>query len=205
MNAAVLETEATDARGDLRSALDRAVLLTSGSGLAAAEIHLISDLQASAFEGVGSAVESGPVPVVVFDDGSGDRENAYLDSLMIGAAYLPWRISERGCPYGLAGDADSADVRSVSLSPIEFGGRRRGRGQFGAPANRALRGRLRGRLRGDRSGQSSRRRPEVFRLSGSLGSDARDVRLGSLFLSRRSRFWSTPAAHVWRLRVTPRS
>ena len=110
VNAAVLETEATDARGDLRTALERAVLLTSGSGLSAAEIHLISDLQASAFEGTGSAVESGPVPVVVYDDGSGDRENAYLDSLMIGGGLPPLANQRTRLSVRLAGDADSVDV-----------------------------------------------------------------------------------------------
>ena len=110
VSAAVLETEVTDARGDLRSALERAVVLASGAGLAAAEIHLISDLQASAFEGTGSPVEGGPVPVVVFDEGSGDRENAYLDSLLIGGGLLPLANQRTRLSVRLAGDADSADV-----------------------------------------------------------------------------------------------
>ena len=110
VSAAVLETEVTDARGDLRSALERAVVLASGAGLAAAEIHLISDLQASAFEGTGSPVEGGPVPVVVFGEGSGDRENAYLDNLLIGGGLLPLANQRTGLSVRLAGDADSADV-----------------------------------------------------------------------------------------------
>ena len=110
VGAAVLETEVTDARGDLRSALERAVVLASGAGLAAAEIHLISDLQASAFEGTGSPVEGGPVPVVVFDEGSTDRENAYLDSLMIGGGLPPLANQRTRLSIRLAGDADSADV-----------------------------------------------------------------------------------------------
>ena len=110
LSAAVLETEVTDARGDLRSALERAVVLASGAGLAAAEIHLISDLQASAFEGTGSPVEGGPVPVVVFDEGSGDTENAYLESLLIGGGLLPLANQRTRLSVRLAGDADSADV-----------------------------------------------------------------------------------------------
>jgi len=110
VGAAVLETEVTDARGDLRSALERAVVLASGAGLAAAEIHLISDLQASAFEGTGSPVEGGPVPVVVFHEGSGDRENSYLDSLMIGGGLPPLANQRTRLSVRLAGDADSADV-----------------------------------------------------------------------------------------------
>ena len=110
VSAAVLETEVTDARGDLRSALERAVVLASEAGLAAAEIHLISDLQASAFEGTGSPVEGGPIPVVVFDEGSGDRENTYLDSLLIGGGLLPLANQRTRLSVRLAGDADSADV-----------------------------------------------------------------------------------------------
>lgn len=110
VSAAVSETEVTDARGDLRTALERAVVLTSGSGIEAAEIHLISDLQASAFEGTGSAIESGPVPVVVFDGGSGDRENTYLDSLLIGDGLPPLVNQRTRLSVRLAGDADSADV-----------------------------------------------------------------------------------------------
>ncbi len=132
LRAAVLETDATDARGDLRTALERAVVLASGAGLPAAEIHLISDLQASAFERTGSpigAVTSGAVtagavpaegglipsaagriPVVVFDDRSRGRENAYLDSLMIGGGLPPLANQRTSLSVLLAGDANNADV-----------------------------------------------------------------------------------------------
>ena len=110
VSAAVLETDATDARGDLRSALERAVVLVSGSGLAVAEIHLISDLQASAFEGSGPPAGAESVPVVVFDEGARGRENAYLDSLMIGGGLPPLANQRTGLSVLLAGDADSADV-----------------------------------------------------------------------------------------------
>ena len=122
LSAAVSETDATDARGDLRTALQRAVVLASGAGLSTAEIHLISDLQASAFEGSGSPSEAGQIPVgavpssaglipvVVFDDGSRDRENAYLDSLMIGGGLPPLANQRARLSVRLAGDADSADV-----------------------------------------------------------------------------------------------
>ena len=110
LRADVLETDATDARGDLRTALERAVVLASGAGLPAAEIHLISDLQASAFEGNGSPVEAGAIPVVVFDDRSRDNKNAYLDSLMIGGGLPPLANQRTRLSVRLAGDADSADV-----------------------------------------------------------------------------------------------
>ncbi len=115
LRAAVLATDVTDARGDLRTALERAVILASGGGLPAVEIHLISDLQASAFEGSGSPIgtvsaEGGPIPVVVFDDRSRDRENAYLDSLVIGGGLPPLVNQRTTLSVRLAGDADSADV-----------------------------------------------------------------------------------------------
>jgi len=110
LSAAISETEATDARGALRTALERAVVLASGAGLAVAEIHLISDLQASAFERPGSRVEGGPIPVVVFDQRDGDRENAYLDSLMIGGGLTPLANQRTRLSIRLAGDADSAGV-----------------------------------------------------------------------------------------------
>jgi hypothetical protein len=109
VSAAVRETDATDARGDLRSALERAVVLTAGAGLAAAEIHLISDLQATAFEGGGPSGD-GTVPVVVFDEGLADMKNAYLDSLMIGGGLPPLANQRTRLAVQLAGDADSVDV-----------------------------------------------------------------------------------------------
>ncbi len=110
VRAAVQETEATDARGGLSNALERAVVLTSGAGLAAAEIHLISDLQATAFAGSGLPSEAEPVPVVVFNEGPGGGENAYLDSLMIGGGLPPLANQRTRLAIRLAGDADSADV-----------------------------------------------------------------------------------------------
>ena len=124
LRAAVSATDVTDARGDLRSALERAMLLAAGSRLPAAEIHLISDLQASAFERSGSPVggeavpfeagqipaDGGLIPVVVFDGRSGDRENAYLDSLIIGGGLPPLVNQRTRLSILLAGDADSADV-----------------------------------------------------------------------------------------------
>jgi len=125
LRAAVLATDVTDARGDLRTALERAVVLTSGAGLPAAEIHLISDLQATAFEGSGSPTgavtvgavptgtvrgEAGRIPVVVFDDRSGDRENAYLDSLVIGGGLAPLANQRTRLSVRVSGDTDSADV-----------------------------------------------------------------------------------------------
>ena len=125
LRAAVLATDVTDARGDLRTALERAVVLISGAGLPAAEIHLISDLQATAFEGSGSPLgvattgavptgavpgEAGIIPVVVFDDRSGDRKNAYLDSLVIGGGLAPLENQRTRLSVRVSGDTDSADV-----------------------------------------------------------------------------------------------
>ena len=110
LRAAVQGTDVTDARGDLRTALERAVVLASGAELPASEIHLISDLQASAFDGIGSRIEAGPVTIVVFDDRSRDGKNAYLDSLIIGGGLPPLANQRTTLSVRLSGDADSADV-----------------------------------------------------------------------------------------------
>jgi hypothetical protein len=109
VSAAVSETDATYARGDLRTALERAVVLASGAGLPAAEIHLISDLQATAFEGT-SPIDAAGIPVVVFNDESGDTENVYLDSLMVGGGLAPLANQRTRLAVQVAGDADGAEV-----------------------------------------------------------------------------------------------
>jgi len=94
---AIVATEVTDAKGDLLAALGRASALVTGAELAASEIHLISDMQASAFVGTAptSVTTSVPtsvvqeVPVIVFNERAPTRPNAYLDSLLIGGGLPP--------------------------------------------------------------------------------------------------------------------
>ena len=203
LRAAVLETDATDARGDLRTALERAVVLVSGAGLPAAEIHLISDLQASAFEGTGSPigavtagaatigavpgeggaipVGAGRIPVVVFDDRSRGRENAYLDSLMIGGGLPPLANQRTSLSVLLAGDANNADVPLRLVTANRIRGATTGGVGVSAllPIGPFAAGSVDGYVETDPDDlRADDRRFFAFRVS--LGSDPRDVGLHSL-------------------------
>ncbi len=86
---AIEATEVTDASGDLLAALERAGMLVYGVDLPASEIHLISDLQASAFLGASPTSVVRDIPVVVFNERAPIPPNAHLDSLLIGGGLPP--------------------------------------------------------------------------------------------------------------------
>ena len=94
LRSAIVATEVTDAGGDLLAALDRAAVLASGTELPAREIHLISDMQASAFSGAPPSAVVRDIPVVVFDERGPIPRNAHLDSLLIGGG-LPPLVNQR--------------------------------------------------------------------------------------------------------------
>ncbi|MEE2669146.1 MAG: BatA domain-containing protein [Gemmatimonadota bacterium] len=107
---AIRETDVADTSGDLLAAFERSILLVSGSDLEAGEIHLISDLQASAFRG--SPLKAGleAVPFVVFDERSTERPNTYLDSLVIGGGLAPLANQRTLLSIRISGTVDSPDV-----------------------------------------------------------------------------------------------
>ncbi len=119
---AVLATDVTDAAGALLPALARAASLVSGAELPASEIHLISDMQASAFEATPETAPTQAVPVVVFDEGSPVPGNAYLDSLVIGGG-LPPLANQRTRLSVLATGGSGDDGLPIRLV---IGGRIRG-------------------------------------------------------------------------------
>ena len=110
LRAAILATEATDASGDLLPALERAVVLVSGADLPAGEIHLISDMQASAFAGTPTATAVQDVPIVVLDQRAPVPRNAYLDSLLIGGGLPPLANQRTRLSVRLAGAAEDEGV-----------------------------------------------------------------------------------------------
>jgi hypothetical protein len=83
----VEETTLTAARGDLSASLARATALVSNAGLAAREIHLISDLQATAFGD--TVAPAGSVPVVVWSDPDEAVDNHFVASVLIGGGLAP--------------------------------------------------------------------------------------------------------------------
>ena len=113
---AVEETAVSAAAGDLSAALARAAALVSNAGLEAREIHLLSDLQASAFTG-GVDAPAGDVPVVVWVPERGPPMNRALTEVLVGGGLAPLEgqraeLTVTSAP-GVAGDTAAVSVRAV--------------------------------------------------------------------------------------------
>ncbi len=85
---AVDETDVSEAAGDLTAALERARRLLEVAELPAREIHLLSDLQASAFLQPGDG-PAGDVPVVVWAGTPEGPENRALAGVTVGGGLPP--------------------------------------------------------------------------------------------------------------------
>lgn len=86
--AAIAETEVTDAGGDLTAALLRARRLLETADLPDKEIHLLSDLQSTAF-GPPRGSPGGDFPVVVWAGGRRGASNRALASVTVGGGLPP--------------------------------------------------------------------------------------------------------------------
>jgi len=108
----IQETEVSAARGDLSAALSRARELVEGAGLPAVEIHLLSDLQSTAFARQGVARPAGDVPVVVYRTDEELPGNRYLNDVLVGGGLAPLagQRSEVAVTVGSGGAPDSASV-----------------------------------------------------------------------------------------------
>lgn len=126
--ARVLETRVTGAAGDLPSALERARSLLQDTRLEAAEIHLLSDLQASAFPG--GAPELDGVPVLVFRGVGAPGANRYVRSVTVGGGLPPRANRRTEVAVSVGGDpGDTARVpvrvflqdqlRGAAATPVE--------------------------------------------------------------------------------------
>jgi len=85
---AVDETEASEAAGDLTAAIRRAVRLLSTSEIEHREIHLLSDLQRTAFELPGDRPAE-DIPVVVRTGQATDLPNRALTGVVVGGGLPP--------------------------------------------------------------------------------------------------------------------
>lgn len=85
---AVDETTASEAAGDLSVAVRRAVGLLEASTFEHREIHLLSDLQASAFTDAG-AVDTGEIPVIVWRRSPDGTLNRALADVVVGGGLPP--------------------------------------------------------------------------------------------------------------------
>ena len=111
---AVAQTEASEAAGDLSSALDRAVRLLGASELSIREIHLLSDLQSSAFELPGTAPSS-DIPVVTWTGHGVVTANRALTSVMVGGGLPPLEGQRTEVTVSALESVDEADTAHVPL------------------------------------------------------------------------------------------
>ena len=108
----IWETEVSAAASDLADAAGRAAGLVLQAGLAAAEVHVLSDLQATA---LGEPLDSPPdVPVLVFAGARGGTAgNRYLGELLIGGGLPPLAHRPTELSVQLGGDTVEAPLRLV--------------------------------------------------------------------------------------------
>ncbi|MEM7415396.1 MAG: BatA domain-containing protein [Gemmatimonadota bacterium] len=109
---AIDEVEASEARGDLTEALSRAARLLEEAPLEHREIHLLSDLQATAFAGAsGTPVDS--LPVVVWEGHRAEAANRALSDVVVGGGLPPLegqRTDVTIAALESAGDGDTLHV-----------------------------------------------------------------------------------------------
>lgn len=115
--ARVAATEVSAAGADLAQAARRAAALVAQAGLAAAEVHVLTDLQATALD---DPAEPPPeAPVLVFRGAAGEpASNRYLGSVLVGGG-LPLLAGRRTeLAVGLGGDTAEAPLRLVVADQI---------------------------------------------------------------------------------------
>ncbi|MDH3223385.1 MAG: BatA domain-containing protein, partial [Gemmatimonadota bacterium] len=81
------DVEPGHGRGDLDAALRRAMALVGQSDLPGKEIHLFTDLQASAFSG--GTIGDGSIPVVVYRPPEPELDNRGIGSVIVGGGLPP--------------------------------------------------------------------------------------------------------------------
>lgn len=106
-------TESSDAAGDLSAALSRARGLVEAADLTAAEIHLVSDLQATALAGL-EPDAVGDVPVVVWDPGDGRPQNRFIADAVVGGGLPPLAGQRTAVAVTLGPGTDTA------LAPVRL-------------------------------------------------------------------------------------
>jgi hypothetical protein len=111
---AVEETEASEAAGDLTAAIRRAVRLLSTSEIEHREIHLLSDLQRSAFELPGDRPAEDS-PVVVWAGQQTDLPNRALTGVVVGGGLPPLEGQRTEVTVTALGSASAIDTVHVPV------------------------------------------------------------------------------------------
>lgn len=126
----IAATEVSAAAAAVPDAVRRAAGLVRQAGLPAAEVHVLSDLQASAL--TGSAGDLDGVAVLAYRPAPPARPNHYLGNLLVGGGLPPLAGRRSELAVGVAGDTASAPLRLVVADRI------RGAGRAAAGATTAL-------------------------------------------------------------------
>jgi hypothetical protein len=85
----VLRTVVSDAAGDLDAAIARALAIAADADLEAREVHVLSDLQASAFTDLANGIPDTDVPVVVYRPNAEPPANRHLTDVLVGGGLPP--------------------------------------------------------------------------------------------------------------------
>ena len=107
----VVATELSAAAGNLAKVVRQAAALVDQAGLPAAEVQVLTDLQATAFPGTGASTTS--VPVLVFHPSGTPPPNRYIESLVIGGGLPPIAGRRTELTAGVGGDTGEAPLRLV--------------------------------------------------------------------------------------------
>ncbi|MCH7562644.1 MAG: BatA domain-containing protein [Gemmatimonadetes bacterium] len=120
------ETVVSGGRGNLLESIERAAALVSGAGLRAAEIHVVSDLQRTAFLAGTVRADLTAIPLIVYDGTDAEPVNRHLDGLLIGGGLPPLANQRSQITVRVSGGSDS-------LAPIRLVIENRIRGAASAP------------------------------------------------------------------------
>jgi hypothetical protein len=109
----IRSTEVSSASGNVSAALTRARELLLASPLPAREIHLLSDLQLTAFR-QGDAQPAGDIPVILYHAGVELPNNRYLHDVLVGGGLAPLAGQRTEIAVSL-GATDLSDREEVPL------------------------------------------------------------------------------------------
>ena len=111
---AVADTEVSEAGSDLHAAIDRAVRLLETAAIEHREIHLLSDLQGTAFGRVDGA-PAGDIPAVVWTGHQPESVNRAITSVVVGGGLPPLEGQRASVTIEALEPTSEADTLHVPL------------------------------------------------------------------------------------------
>jgi len=109
----VAETEVVDTYADLVAAVDRAREILDRSGHPRGEVHLLSDLQGTAFPVTARAAANDPV--VVWTGSIADAPNGFVRTAVVGGGLAPRAGRRTDVAVLLGGELEGSEERGVRL------------------------------------------------------------------------------------------